>query len=239
MDFDITKAPQEGPEIAPKGKMMLPTIGSIKRGLIRFDKELVEVKAKVEALEITDDKSATVMIETGTQTKEILKSIESAVANRVGHIKKLIQEANAIIRYYKDEVGDIQDITKLKIGKWQREQEIIRQETLRKQQEEIDKVNEALRKQAEEKNLIAPKEIIAPVVTEQKTLRTSGGAKATAVKRWVFDVVDIKELAGAVIEDNIPTTYIQVNQVIINQAIKQGIRQIPGLRIYQDESIRF
>lgn len=241
MEFDVTEKIPTGEILnaGPKGKMLLPTIGSIKKTLAKFDQELAEVERKVEALEITDDESMAVMIETGTQSKEILKSIENTVANRVGHIKKLIQQINVLVRYYKDKITNIQGIAKLKIGKWQREQEIARQEAAIKQQEEINAVNANLKKDAEERGLFAPKEIVAPVLEEQKTIRTSSGAKATSVKTWVFEVVSMKEVAKAVVEEKVPSSFIQINHVVINQAIKQGTRQIPGLKIHQRESTRF
>jgi hypothetical protein len=47
-------------------------------------------------------------------------------------------------------------------------------------------------------------------------------------KRWVFEVQDATK---------VPREYLIVNEPSIRQAINGGIREIPGVRIYQDESI--
>lgn len=53
--------------------------------------------------------------------------------------------------------------------------------------------------------------------------RTSG-----LTKRWVFEVTD---------EQQVPRAYLQVNEKKIKEEIAAGARNIPGVRIYQDESI--
>lgn len=55
----------------------------------------------------------------------------------------------------------------------------------------------------------------------------SFSAKGTT-KRWVFEIKDDKQ---------IPREYLQVNETLIRGAINQGVREIPGVRIYQEESI--
>jgi hypothetical protein len=46
-------------------------------------------------------------------------------------------------------------------------------------------------------------------------------------KDWVWDVLDISL---------IPPKYLVVDKVAVNQAVKSGIREIPGIRIYETES---
>lgn len=47
-------------------------------------------------------------------------------------------------------------------------------------------------------------------------------------KRWAFEVTS---------EQEIPRAYLQVNEKAVREAIAAGARSIPGVRIYQDESI--
>lgn len=47
-------------------------------------------------------------------------------------------------------------------------------------------------------------------------------------KRWTFEVTNLKEL---------PIDYVQANDKAIREAIGKGVRLIPGVRIYQDESL--
>lgn len=57
------------------------------------------------------------------------------------------------------------------------------------------------------------------------------GAKSSITKRWTYDLIDIVELAKA------RPDLIEVNNVAINKAIRDGNREIRGLKIYQKETI--
>lgn len=47
-------------------------------------------------------------------------------------------------------------------------------------------------------------------------------------KRWVFEVTDAAQ---------VPRAYMQVDEKLVRQAVADGARSIPGVRIYQEESI--
>ncbi len=47
-------------------------------------------------------------------------------------------------------------------------------------------------------------------------------------KRWVFEVTD---------PNAVPREYLEVNETAIRKAVQGGIREIPGVRIYQDTSL--
>ena len=54
----------------------------------------------------------------------------------------------------------------------------------------------------------------------------SGESRVT--KRWTFDITD---------EEKIPRRYLKIDEIKINDSIKDGIRKIPGLNIFQKEGI--
>ena len=55
--------------------------------------------------------------------------------------------------------------------------------------------------------------------------------------RWTYEVQDLKALARAVADGSVPETYVQVSGGAIQAAIRSGIREIPGLRIFQDGNV--
>ena len=65
------------------------------------------------------------------------------------------------------------------------------------------------------------------VVAPAAALR-SGMGSANVVKRWTAVVVD---------EAQVPRAYLKVDQVAINAAVKAGMRDIPGVRIEQSDSL--
>ncbi|MBU6428504.1 MAG: hypothetical protein KGR26_05820 [Cyanobacteria bacterium REEB65] len=55
--------------------------------------------------------------------------------------------------------------------------------------------------------------------------------------RWTYEVQDIKALARAVADGTAPETYVQVGGGAIQCAIRSGVREIPGLRIFQQGDV--
>jgi hypothetical protein len=55
--------------------------------------------------------------------------------------------------------------------------------------------------------------------------RGVGGALTALKDNWVAELVDITK---------VPATYLQLNESVVKAAIKSGVRDIPGLRIFND-----
>lgn len=69
----------------------------------------------------------------------------------------------------------------------------------------------------------------APVPTAPVHVPSFGGVKTKGVtKTWTFDLEDLSE---------VPREYLVLDETKVRAAIKEGARHIPGIRIYQKESI--
>jgi len=73
-------------------------------------------------------------------------------------------------------------------------------------------------------------EVIAAAVVSSFKPTTYGqtGATSTVKKVWTGELVDIGQ---------VPKEYLLLDQVKVNQAIRAGAREIPGLRIFEKETI--
>lgn len=67
------------------------------------------------------------------------------------------------------------------------------------------------------------------VVTPEKTLDAGGLATVGTAKTWVFEVKDPMA---------VPREYLIVNESKVRQAVKSGIREIPGVLIFEKETLR-
>jgi hypothetical protein len=71
-----------------------------------------------------------------------------------------------------------------------------------------------------------PAPVAAPVVVKEAARVTSfSGVKATATRKWVHEVTNAAD---------VPRQYLMVNDAAIKAAIAGGLREIPGVRIYED-----
>jgi hypothetical protein len=70
----------------------------------------------------------------------------------------------------------------------------------------------------------------AAVVLEPTRIRGDYGATAFVRRSWTFEVVDL---------DRVPREYMSLDVTVVREAItRDGVREIPGLRIFQAEALR-
>lgn len=69
----------------------------------------------------------------------------------------------------------------------------------------------------------APLPIVAPTVAAPARLE-GGGASVSVRKRWTFEVVAVRD---------VPTEYLVIDNAAVRKAIRDGKREIPGLRVFQ------
>jgi hypothetical protein len=70
----------------------------------------------------------------------------------------------------------------------------------------------------------------ARAVLEPTRIRGDYGATAYVTRNWSFEVIDL---------DRVPREYLSLDVAVVREAIaKDGIRDIPGLRIFQAEALR-
>lgn len=88
---------------------------------------------------------------------------------------------------------------------------------------------EAARKKAEEeaaKNAIEAPKVQEPIAPKQETtIRTETGTSAHSRKPWKHRIIDGKK---------VPREYCSPSDALIREAIKQGVREIPGVEIFQE-----
>lgn len=72
-----------------------------------------------------------------------------------------------------------------------------------------------------------PAPILSAVPVQEKTVSTPGGSVGARLI-WKFETVNIR---------TVPDQYLQINEPAVNRAIREGVREIPGLRIYQEETL--
>lgn len=146
----------------------------------------------------------------------------------VGPLNKQVRDINARFRQYAEPLARADRIVREKVLAYRREQE----ESQRKEREALqalaDEAREELAEQAAEMGL---PEVPAPVVPGpevRRTVRVDGGAVTTR-KYWTFEIVEAEA---------IPREYLKPDTDKIAAAVKAGVREIPGVRIFQAESLQ-
>lgn len=149
---------------------------------------------------------------------ERLKKIE---ARRIHYVKPLndhVKDINAEHKGYTQPFQEADRIIREKMMSWRRAEEAYAQAG----QERIEKEAKKLAKETG----VSVEEIMASAEVPEAIKETTN---STVAKRWVFEIIDMSK---------VPRNFLCLDEKSVNINIREGVRNIPGLRIYQEESIK-
>lgn len=161
------------------------------------------------------------------RAEDARKALVKPLNDHVKFINNQFKESSASL-LHADQIG------RRKLGDYltqKRESERAEQERARREAEDRA-INEAAKLEAEGRNLEATQVVETasniPQGTSSGPTRGMMGAKASTVSRWTFEIEDISK---------IPHGYMTPDEKIIAAAIREGIRSIPGIRIFEKTSV--
>lgn len=238
----------------------------LQTSLAPFREKVEELVVKSHSLRITNPTTNKTAVEMGGQLATLRGTIEDKRKAIIAPYDEIVRGINKMVKDFRDPIDKATGNLKLKIGAYSREQaEIARRIAAKKAAEEAEARRiqmekdraEALEKQrlADEEAARKQKELDAiakregvesvKVVAEQIEIpeevevvvaevkigptRTDAGTAST-IPVWDYKVVNV---------DEIPRDYLEVNHRAIKEAIKAGMRQIPGVEIFEDTQVRF
>lgn len=217
---ETAQGTQMPPAPAPGGDLMAP----VREALAAYDEQIDKMVALAEAMEIKDDASNEQAVRMAAQAKRLNGAIEDARTAFVKPHNEHVKQVNCLSKVYQGRLAQIETGLKRKISVYSQEKELERrkqEEAARKAQAEVQAKINAEAKAAG----VEPVKIEAPAVPAQdKVVRTEAGT-ASQRKVWKFEVMDPAA---------VPRAYLLVDEKSIREAVKMGVREIPGVRIYEE-----
>ena len=189
-----------------------------------FESQINGMLKKANKHEIVDDSTNIAAVEMATQSKKLYNEIEKLRKSITDEPRQFISAINNFAKVYSSRLKEIENALKAQISSYSYKLEIARRKAEQKAQKEAKKLQAKIDKEAKAKN-IEPINVPAPVLpTKAEPTRTiSGSASTRKVTKW-----EVTEAA------KIPREYLIIDKVKINKAVKAGMKNIPGLRIYED-----
>lgn len=154
-----------------------------------------------------------------TKAYELLKNIKGTLKMIEDKRKEITAPLNASIK-------TVNEMFKRLAEPFQSADNEVRRKILEFRQAEEEKARkltekrEAVQEQREAKGL--PTKAVEPVAAKV-------AAVTQTAKRWTFQVID---------EKKVPREYLCVDEGAIRQAVRNGVREILGVEIYQEEGLR-
>lgn len=226
IDFAATLDPQpQSPEIVEPAN--LPSVfdpAPVAQRLGVYDRELELLVVRAREIEVRDDGSLRLAVETAAAAKKLDGAIEKLRKQWVEEPNRFVRTVNNLAKRYQDNLKQVEVTLKRKISDYQYQVELERRKAEARAREEARKLQERLQAEAEAAGVEAP-EVATPVIPERAT--TVRTAKGSAIQRtqWTFEVVDPLL---------VPREYLMVDEKAIRAAVRAGVREIPGVRIYEE-----
>lgn len=228
-DATVTKAlTGGGTEVLPPGPVL--SLVAVKPQFKQYVEKIESMVADAQAIEITDEERLKFAVALGGEAKKITKAIDAKKKEVTADASDFVKAVNGFCKLFTDKLSGIEDGLKKKITAYRATVELER----RKQEELAKKAAEDLQKkinaEAKKAGVEAPT-VPAPVIPKQETItRTETGTSSYQVKEWKCYVDS---------PDQVPREYCVPDGRLLNQAVKQGIREIAGCRIVEEISTRF
>jgi len=190
----------------------------------KIDKDVKQMQERTMEVVIENDEDKQDVAELLVNLKRRHNRVEGL---RKEFTKPLLDHKRAIDKRFKDELKPLEKmIDKVKgvIGSYQRKKE----EEARKEEERLRKQKEKKNEKREEKGQELDLTTAPEVAKPDNQTETEDGGKTVVNKRWTYDIED---------ESEIPREYLKVDKGSIRKAVREGKREIAGVKIYQEESV--
>ena len=240
---------------------------TVKIALAPYKARIDDMVVKAKSIQITDEGSQVAAVELGTTARKLKNQVENLRKSTVQPLNDHVKDVNNLAKSFTEPLDAAERDLKGKISQYQTKLRLEQErkaaearEAARKVQEAYEaeqrKIREAAEAKAREAAEALKKETdaaaraalertiaeeteaaeapiqvaVAPVIPEiPKAVRTETGS-AHQRMTWEFEVVD---------KSMVPPEYLMVDEKAIRQAVKAGIRQIRGVRIYEQSSTTF
>lgn len=155
--------------------------------------------------------------------KTAYKTVEERRTFVVKPLNDQIRNINGWFKSITEPLVQAEDILKRKVLTFRQEQERIRLAEQKRLEEEAAKKQAEINKLAEQKGVEAPVLNVPKLAELDKTVNTS-----TIKKVWTFEVTDL---------NLIPREYLVVDETKIRNAVREGVRNIPGVKIFEKDQL--
>ena len=240
---------EEKAEESKSQALVLLNVRAVKTNFARYDLEIESMAIEADRLKVTDAESQNSAVVIGGAAAKLKKAIEAKRKETIADAEAFVKGVNNFCKTYTERLGSIERDLKEKLSTYQYNIELERKKAEAAQKRLAEELQTKLNRDAEEANKKAAEEVkaagqdpetlqkieapqvVMPIVPESKnTVRTDTGVSSYGTKRWVGEVYD---------PSAVPREYCSPDQGLINDAVKSGVRAIPGVNIHEKRSTSF
>lgn len=223
------QAPPPVPVVIEKPRF--PAIQALKDDLVqRWNPEFAAILQAYEVVNGNVNSQAAAKAATGItkNAKALFNKLEDERKAFTEPVRAFTASVNNVYKSFTDRLTQIEADLKQGLVSYQNQMELERRKAAKAAQEEAAKLQAKLDAEAKEAGVEAP-QVVAPVVVPHPTTVRSEQGTAYQVSSWEFEVEEL---------DKVPREYLALDVARVRQAVKAGLRKIPGLRIFEKKEMR-
>ncbi len=211
--------------LAPANPLSLEPL---KAALSKYEPQIGALLARAEAVDIQDADGLEEAVAVGGEIKSLFNAIEKRRKEMKAPALEFGRAVDRVAKMYTGRLKAAEGDLKRKMAVFRQMQEQERRRRERERQQALEAAQKRADEEAAAKGFEPVTIEAAPEPEPEKTVRTEKGA-ATFRGVWTFKVVDPAQ---------VPREYLCVDEKKIRQAVKAGVREIPGVDIFEDVQVR-
>lgn len=211
---------------------MPKTLAAFDTRAVMADLTVIETKCtqlvnEANALEIKTKKQNMEAVNISGKLQELGKAVAKKCTDFLAPYKKVTSSINGPKKRITDAATSAKTIVNQKIFQYKKQEEIEQARQQKLIDEASKKLQESLNEQAEELGIEAPK--VAPIQAPKpvKVLRGDSGASVYTRKAWAAEIIK---------PDEVPREWCTPDMKKINESVRMGKREIPGVKIFEKET---
>ena len=226
---DFTAAFKTEAEPSPHESQVIESnplsLDAVRAKLDTYNEQFQEMLAAAEAHEVTDDETNKKAVEMAGQLSKFQKKVSRERLDATKPARDFTSSVNGLIKPFEDRSAAAIRNLKQKISTHAARIEMERREKERKQREAAEAMQKRIDAEAKRKN-IEPVKVEAPPPPEAPRMTRTEAGSSYQKKSWTWDREEVDF-------SKVPDEYKTLDTVAINRAVKNGTRNIPGIRIFE------
>jgi len=190
--------------------------------------EVTTIETQANQLTVVDEADAKIAANMLGQIAKAKKTVEEKRKFFVAPLNEQVKRINDLFKQITTPLEKAEATLKAKVLAYRQEQERKRQEEEEALRRLAETQQRKMEKLAAKNGMPIPPPIPMPVMPRQEKTINSGTTQLTARTVWDFEIVD---------ESKVPREFLMVNEKALRAAIKTGVRNIPGVKIFQREEL--
>ena len=256
MDFSAAlQEKKKTKEIVPKQPFPILDVESAKKRFAPYIEKIDGILKEAQDLKVETEEANQKAVEIGTSAKGIIKKIEETRSQSISEPYNFVKGVNAFAKIFTDKLTIIENLMKSKISQYRAFQEQKRREAELAAKKATEEVQKKLDAEAKAKGT-EPVQVPLAIIPKQEAVTRTESGSAYGRKYWTFEILEphyvrqlIADLSVAwekkidlkeeILKLKALSPYLVVSENEIRNAVKGGIREIPGIKIYEKESTSF